>query len=302
MDCKAMHALSSNMHNEYMNFHTGHLTLSKIRSVKNRIWAARCKWYDLGIELKLDITDLDAISKKHGSDTDACLTEMLTMWLKQTEPRPKWSTMIKALKREPIGFQQLAEDIEKNSGTKQHDKSLKLLPKGMIESDEESQEGPHLEGRLRAQTRGIIVEFNILKCKLFDTLERHSVPKLTEYLEDYHAENLTSFDDVKKFIKQKSSFYDYEIINHIIGVAGTEGDKERLNQYKKQFEAYAKHQFRTPSTSPTTSVSQISFKLDSEYRKLQGDDAKLMQFQHRLCNLLKLPRSTPVCMEWLKVN
>ena len=152
-----------------------------------------------------------------------------------------------------------------------------------------SQEGPHLEGRLRAQTRGIIVEFNILKCKLFDMLERHSVPKLAEYLEDYHAENLTSFDDVKKFIRQKSSFYDYEIVNHIIGVAGTEGDKERLHQYEKQFEAYAKHQFRTPSTSPTTSVSQISFKLDSEYSELQDDHDKRMQFQCRLCNLLKLP-------------
>ena len=62
--------------------YTGHLTLSKLRSVKNRIWEARSKWKDIGTELKLEITDLDAISKKHGSDTDACFAEMLTMWLK----------------------------------------------------------------------------------------------------------------------------------------------------------------------------------------------------------------------------
>ena len=86
--------------------HAGHLTLSKLSSVKNRIWEARSKWKDL---------DLDAICKKHESDTDACLTEMLTiLWLKRIEPWPKWSKMIRALKSRPVSFQQLAEDIEKN--------------------------------------------------------------------------------------------------------------------------------------------------------------------------------------------
>jgi hypothetical protein len=278
--------------------HADRLTLTRLRSVKNRIWEARSKWKDIGIELKLEITDLDAIN---GSDTGACFKEMLSIWLKQTKPRPTWSRMIKALKSRSVGFQQLAERIEMNSGTKKRDKSLQLPLKG---TDEENPDGPEFEGRLRAQTREIIVEFNILKQKLFDTLETDysgSVPKLAEYLEEYRAENLTSFtsfNDVKEFIKKQSSFYDYEIMKYIICVAGTEGDKQRLQQYEKHFEVYAHakgrvYEIQSPSTSPSTpdsqSVSKICIKLDSEYDELRRDPDKLMQFQCRLCNLLKLP-------------
>ena len=266
----------------------------------NRTWEARSKWKEIGIQLKLKKTDLDAISKTNGSETDACFTEMLSMWLKQMEYPPTWSNMIRALKSRPVGFQRLAKRIETKSGTKQCDKSLQLPLKGMIEpeSDEQIQEGPELEGRLRARTRDMLLEFNILKRMHFDTLEGHSVSKLAEYLEEYDGENLTSFDEVKAFIKRKSSFYDYEILKYIISIAGSEDDKKRLQQYEKYFEAYARHQFRSSSTSPITpdshSVSQICFKLDSEYSKLQHDPDKRMQFQCRLCNLLKIPKLVPI--------
>ena len=192
--------------------------------------------------------------------------------------------MIKALKHQPVGFKQLAEHIKMNSGTKQwvakqRNKLLQLLLKGTIQPDEESEE---FEGRLRAQTRDIILEFNVLENKLFDMLENYSIPKLAKYLEVYHAENLTSFDSMQEFIKNKSSFYDYEILKYIIGVAGTEGDKECLQQYEKQFEAYAWDRFQSTSTSPATpdsqSVSKICIKLDSEYDELQCHPDKLMQF------------------------
>jgi hypothetical protein len=271
--------------------HAAHLTLENLRNVKNRIWEARSKWQDIGIELKLKQTDLEVISKKNGSDTDACFTEMLSIWLKQTKPRPTWSRMIRALKSRSIGFQQLAEHIEVNSGNKKRNKSLQLP---LTEPDEESQEGPEFEGRLREQTKDLILKFNTLKYKLFDTLEHRSVPKLAEYLEVYRADNLTSFDDVKEFIKRKSSFYDYEIMKYIIYVAGTENDEQRLQQYEEHFEVYARGRVQSPSTSPMTHDSQLSkvcIKLDSEYDELQFDTDKLMQFHCRLCNLLKI-RST----------
>jgi hypothetical protein len=289
--------------------HADHLTLANLRSVMNKTWEARSKWQKLGIQLELEKTDLDAISKTNGNDTDACFTEMLSMWLKQTKFPPTWSRMIKALKSRPVGFQKLAEHIKMNSGTKQRDKLPQLPLKGTTEPDEESGEGLEFEGRLRAQTRGIIVEFNILKRKLFDTLEKYSIPKLAEYLEEYRAENLTSFNDVKEFIKSKSSFYDYEIVQYIIGVAGAAEDEQRLQQYEKHFEVYAHAKGRvvqSPSTSPMTpdsqSVSKLCIMLDSEYNDLQHDPDKRMQFQCRLCNLLKVPMSKLVCIELLTVN
>ena len=210
--------------------------------------------------------------------------------------------MIRALKSRPVGFQQLAEHIEKNSlGTKQHDKSLKLPLKSM---EEENQEGPEFEGRLRAQTRDILFEFNILKCKLFDTLKHYPFENLAEYLKDFSAEeNLKFFKEVQEFIRNKSSFYDYEIVKYIISVAGTEGDKQRLQQYEKHFEVYAHAEgqvceVQSPTTSPATpdsqSVSKICINLDSEYDELKRNPDKLMQFQCRLCNLLKLP----MCVSW----
>lgn len=271
--------------------HADRLTLTRLRSVKNRIWEARSKWKDIGIELKLEVTDLDAIN---GSDTGACFEEMLIMWLKQNKSRPTWLRMIKALKSRPVGFQELAEQIEMNSGNKKRDKSLQLPLKGTTEPDDEIQEGPEFKGRLREQTKDLILKFNTLKYKLFDTLEHRSVPKLAEYLEVYRAENLTSFDAVKEFIKRKSSFYDYEIVKYIIGVAGTKRDEQRLQQYEEHFEVYARGRVQSPSTSPMTPDSQLSkvcIKLDSEYDELQGDTDKLMQFHCRLCNLLKI-RST----------
>jgi hypothetical protein len=236
----------------------------------------------------LDKTDLDAID---GSDTGACFEEMLSMWLKQTKSRPTWSRMIKALKSRPVGFQQLAEHIEMNSGTKKRDK---LPLKGTVEPDEEIREEIEFKERLRAQTRNIILEFNILENKLFDTLEHNdSVPKVAEYLEVYPV---TSVEDMREFIINKSSFYDYEIMKCIICIAGTEEDKQRLKQYENHFEVYVRsrvYEVQSPSTSPMTPDSQSGSKLcimlDSEYDKLQHNPDKLMQFQCRLCNLLKIP-------------
>ena len=283
--------------------HTDHLTLSDLRTVKRRVWEARSKWKDIGIELKLEQTDLDAISSKNGSDADACFGDMLSMWLKQTRSRPTWSKMIRALKQPAVGFQELAEHIEMNSVTKQRVKLLQFPHHNMIEPDEESRE--EREGRLREKTKVIVRKFITLRNKLFDTLNQchYSISNLAEYLEDYHAENLTSFDDVRAFIKSNSSFYDYEIVEYIIHLAGSERDEQCLLDYEKHFEVYAQrllYEIQSPATSPSNPGSQSSklgIMLDSEYDKLQRDPDKLKQFQYRICNLLDIPVGMLVFIE-----
>jgi hypothetical protein len=127
--------------------HADCLTLANLRGVMNKTWKARSKWKEIGIQLKLEKIDLDAISNTNGSDVDACFTEMLSMWLKQTKSQPKWSRMIKALKSRPVGFQQLAEHIGMNSGTKKRDKLLQLPLKGTVDSvTDPTSENPHTEG------------------------------------------------------------------------------------------------------------------------------------------------------------
>ena len=276
--------------------HSDHLTLTRLRTVRNRVWEARSKWKDIGIELKLEQTDLDAVSSKNGSDADACFGDMLSKWLKQTRSRPTWLKMIRALKRPAVGFQELAEQIESemNSVPKQRVELLQF-PHNMIEPDEESRE--ELQGRLRENTRDIVREFNILRHKLFDMLDQghYSVPKLAGYLKDYDADKLTTLDEVQAFIESNSSFYDYEIVKYIIQLAGSERDEERLLDYEKHFEIYAQcrvYKIQSPATSPSNPGSQSSklrIMLDSEYDKLQCNPNKLKQFQYRICNLLKIP-------------
>lgn len=274
-----------------------HLTITKFKSVWNKIWEARSKWQNIGIELDLEKNDLDAINATHGSDTDACFREMLSLWLKQTRSLPTWSKLIRALKRPAVGFQRLAEDIEKKL-TKQYG-NLELLHfshvTDIIEADEEDRE--ELEGRLREQTKDIIREFNILKHKLFNTLEdqKYSIPRLERYLEEYGAENLETMNDVQDFIKKNSSFFDYAILRYLIELAGEERDKSCLKKYDKHFEAYARGRVYKCSSKtgvsprhPDSQSSKLCIMLDSEYDKYK-DDNKLKQFQCRLCNILNIP-------------
>ena len=39
---------------------------------------------------------------------------MLTLWLKRVNPPPKWSAMVEALKKPAIGFEDLAEQVERS--------------------------------------------------------------------------------------------------------------------------------------------------------------------------------------------
>ena len=86
------------------------MAITDLRTVRAAVWEARTKWMNIGIELNIIKTDLDAI--KGAGDPGDCLTEMLTLWLKQVDPLPTWSALIAALKQPPLGCQQLAEQIK----------------------------------------------------------------------------------------------------------------------------------------------------------------------------------------------
>jgi hypothetical protein len=85
-----------------------YLTSNDIREVQKQVWEARVKWYNIGIELGIDVNDLKVI--KHGAnhhDIDNCFTDMLVIWLRQR--RPTWEALANALRSEPVGYPQLAE-------------------------------------------------------------------------------------------------------------------------------------------------------------------------------------------------
>ena len=75
------------------------------------LYCVRAKWKNIGIQLEVDLGTLNAIDKRHRSDPDDCLPEMLDYWLKQVNPPPSWNSLAEALESEPIGEGHLAEQI-----------------------------------------------------------------------------------------------------------------------------------------------------------------------------------------------
>ena len=91
-----------------------HLTIDDLRAVRKAVWDARGAWKDIGIELDLKVTDLDVISGTNHGNVNKCFSEMLTLWLKRVNPPPKWSAMVEALNEPAVGFEDLAEKVERS--------------------------------------------------------------------------------------------------------------------------------------------------------------------------------------------
>lgn len=86
-----------------------HLTADNIQEVRMKVWPARAKWYDIGIELGLPVGDLDAIERKNNHNPDECITDMLILWLRQSTAT--WETLIAALRQKTVGFGDLANSV-----------------------------------------------------------------------------------------------------------------------------------------------------------------------------------------------
>ena len=89
------------------------LKLADLREVRALLYPVRRKWYDIGIELGLNIDELDTIKAKH-SHSDEFLKESLTdimvkMWLKFIKPLLTWRALGDVLKAEYVDEAGLAE-------------------------------------------------------------------------------------------------------------------------------------------------------------------------------------------------
>ena len=82
------------------------LTTDDIREVQDRVWDARCKWYEIGIQLQLKVSDLDSIKDTCSGDPNKCIREMLIIWLRNH--KATWMVLSNALKHKTVGFPSLA--------------------------------------------------------------------------------------------------------------------------------------------------------------------------------------------------
>ena len=69
------------------------------------------KWYQLGIQLKLDVTQLDVIDKEN-SDVTQKTAKMFQLWL-STNPLATRRHVLEALRKRVIGENNVANEYEK---------------------------------------------------------------------------------------------------------------------------------------------------------------------------------------------
>ena len=77
------------------------------------LYTARIKWYNIGLKLRLELSDLDNIEDQHASKgSDRCLQKMIIMWLKKRSLNPSWNTLVDALNAKTVGEEALADSIK----------------------------------------------------------------------------------------------------------------------------------------------------------------------------------------------
>jgi hypothetical protein len=265
---------------------------------------------DIGIELGLNKTDLDAIKTNFGDDLTKCFTEMLTLWLKQVNPLPTQRALVEALRSPIVNQGQLAQCIEKEDLLDESSSSEVVTPRTVLvpyEADnklfpyisdvdvQDEQARRELEQRLKEESETLRLQFCILMNKYFDSLEdrQYSIQKLIRYLKsclemDHLLPEPKVVDDIMKLIESKSSFFNYKLIEYMIQLSGTDDDKQNLGDYQTKFSIYAKRRvYECPaiiSKSNPSSETELHVKLDSKYDKCTVDE--LTGFQSRLCMIL----------------
>jgi hypothetical protein len=83
-------------------------------------WQAHEKWRELGLELGIDSSRLDALREKHSGSARGCFAEMMSIWLKlaaMKELPGELSTyrgLIGALSSPTVGLKSVADSMEKS--------------------------------------------------------------------------------------------------------------------------------------------------------------------------------------------
>ena len=81
-----------------------------LKSLHCELHPVRDKWFSLGVQLQVPIDTLRCIRRENLPMTERLL-EMLTVWLKCTNPPPTWNILTEALESPPVGERLLAQQL-----------------------------------------------------------------------------------------------------------------------------------------------------------------------------------------------
>ena len=72
----------------------------------------RIKWFQVGIQLNIDLATLNAYEKQY-SDPMRCFTNVFAEWKRAAEPPYTWATIIEALESDAVSEKETASNVRK---------------------------------------------------------------------------------------------------------------------------------------------------------------------------------------------
>ena len=87
--------------NNLYAIHPVPLTPDNTREILDVTWPYRARWRLIGTQLGVDTGTLDAIDENN-KKVEGCLTELITGWLRKTNPRPSRAAITTVLNSEHI--------------------------------------------------------------------------------------------------------------------------------------------------------------------------------------------------------
>ena len=175
------------------------------------------------------------------------------------------------------------------------------LLEDMEELDRHQKE--ELKERLKESTESIMKEYGSLFLAFFTSLKnRHSVEDVKTYLkvvltvhnddsneQQFEVKQASTMNEVFDVIGDYSSFMNYDLIEDLIGLLGSDEDKERLKSYKKKFAEYAKRRlYECPSKVATRVASHCDVYVKVESRFEQYSLHELCRFRKKISDLLEI--------------
>ena len=174
-------------------------------------------------------------------------------------------------------------------------------------NDQQLQE---LQGKLRLESEEIMIQFQELVSATIESLIRRNVSPKKLF---YHVMTLKTLgpvfkepqvplfchrfrelkaaqtiDDIFPVLNDYFSFFNYQLIEHIIKALGTEDDKANLQKYKKDFNQYAKRRIFEclPEFGHVIDAdhADIFVKVDSQYKYCTVE--QIQRFRHKLREML----------------
>ena len=215
---------------------TGTLSINDLCEIQSELHEVRDKWYHLGVQLKVPVSDLSAIRIQYRNDPEDCLLDMLTRWLSITIPSPTWQTVIDALCSAPIKRLLVAEQIRKKYCIESTEVQRDFLSKDEIISQMDSLE----------------TEFDTLKDDVFESVKTQPVDtfkvRLTSFSikdKEHHMEYVKEMIDKKDTItdiwielNDYLNFLNHEILQHILRKFKNAELQKRMDAYRVKINTF----------------------------------------------------------------